>query len=272
MQALPVAGLPNVLCVEQDRWDFDMRTLRPWALASAGLLIVACGAAPVLRAPAAGTTGASPPEQGQTRPAATPPYLADDPAALFAVLPPAPVNGDARDAADRRIFRDTRSLEGSPRWQMAADDAELGNAAMLRHFACSLDIAIAPQQAPKLVALLQKSTREAAGPVGKAKDFYQRLRPFKVDAGPTCVPAASIGDSYDYPSGHATAGWAWALVLSQVDPPHAAPVLARGRAIGDSRVVCGMHNSSAVEGARDGSGQARWDRRDRRSLGARTRD
>lgn len=182
--------------------------------------------------------------------AATPPYISGDAAALMAVLPPAPVDGDARDAADRRIFRETRALAGSPRWQMAVEDAELGNANMLRHFACALDISLTPQQAPRLAALAQKATREAAQSMGRAKEFYKRHRPYTVDEGATCVAPSTVGESFDYPSGHTTAGWAWGLVLAQVVPDRALPLLARGRAIGDSRVVCGMHNASAVEGAR----------------------
>lgn len=178
------------------------------------------------------------------------PYFPGDVTAMLAVLPPAPRDGDARDAADRRIFRETRSLEGSGRWLMAAADAEAGVAPMLHHFSCSLDVELTPQQVPRLVALLQKATREAAQATGKAKDYYKRRRPFLVDEGPTCVPTSTVGESYDYPSGHSTAGWAWALVLAQVDVQHSVPVLARGRAIGDSRVVCGLHNASAVEGAR----------------------
>ena len=200
--------------------------------ATPGAVMDAGGAAPRARAPA------------------TPPYIQADTSNFFLIMPPAPTSGDARDEADRRIFRDTRSLQGSPRWQMAAADAELGTAPMLQHYACSLGIETTAQQAPRLVALLQKATREAARSVGPAKDYYKRKRPFLVDEGATCVPAATIGESFDYPSGHTTAGWAWALVLAQVDPAHAESILARGRAIGDSRVVCGMHNASAVESAR----------------------
>jgi acid phosphatase (class A) len=180
----------------------------------------------------------------------TPPYFGGDTSNFFHVMPPAPKNGDARDRADRQIFRQTRKLAGSPRWQMAADDAELGNAAMLKHYACSLGVEATPEQLPKTVALLQKATREAARTVGTAKEFYARKRPFLVDKGKTCVPEATIGKSFDYPSGHTTAGWAWAMVLAAVDTEHAEPILKRGRAIGDSRVVCGMHNASAVEAAR----------------------
>jgi len=210
--------------------------------------------APVAQTSTAAAASTEAPARPRTP--ATPPYISGDAAALFVVLPPAPKDGDARDQADRRIFRETRALEGTPRWKMAADDAELGNGPMVKHFACSLDIELTPQQAPRTVALVQKVTRESAAAMAKAKDFYKRHRPFTVDAGPTCVPPSTVGTSYDYPSGHTTAGWAWALVLAQVDPERAMPILARGRAIGDSRVVCGMHNASAVEGARMLTGAA----------------
>jgi acid phosphatase (class A) len=177
-------------------------------------------------------------------------YLNGNAVDFAAVLPPAPQDGDARDQADRRIFLETRALQGTPRWQLAADDAQLGNAAMLRHFSCSLEIELAPQQAPRLVALLRQATRDAAQSMAQAKNFYKRPRPFLVNEGPTCVASDTVGNSYDYPSGHTTAGWTWGLVLAQVDPQHAVPILARARAIGDSRVVCGVHNASAVEASR----------------------
>src|SRR5690606_5127436 len=123
----------------------------------------------------------------------TPPYITGDTAGLMDVLPPTPRNGDARDASDRRIFPETRQLEGTPRWEMAVADAQLGTAAMLKHFSCSLGVELTPEQAPKIVALAQKATRESASTVGRAKDFYKRERPFKVDEGPTCVPASTIG-------------------------------------------------------------------------------
>jgi acid phosphatase (class A) len=169
---------------------------------------------------------------------------------MFALMPPAPHVGDARYDNDRRVFRETRALEGSPRWKMAADDAELGTAAMLKHFSCSLGMDLTPQQAPRIVALAQKATRDATQAMAKAKDYYKRQRPFLIDEGNTCVARSTVGDSFDYPSGHTTAGWSWGLVLAQVSPENGNALLARGRAIGDSRVVCGVHNASAVEAAR----------------------
>ena len=40
------------------------------------------------------------------------------------------------------------------------------------------------------------------------------------------------------------------MEIAQLAPEHATPVLARGRAYGESRVVCGVHNMSAVEAGR----------------------
>ena len=53
-----------------------------------------------------------------------------------------------------------------------------------------------------------------------------------------------------YPSGHSSLGWAWALILSEIDPEHANAILARGRAFGESRVICGVHWQSDVEEGR----------------------
>jgi acid phosphatase (class A) len=185
-----------------------------------------------------------PPRGGQ------PGYLPAGSIDLMAVLPPPPRKGDATDEADRRIFRETRSLQGTPRWEMASGDALLGPAQMLQHFSCSLDIELTPQQAPRMVQVMQKATRDASQAMAKAKDAFQRLRPYKVDQGPICRPSQETDTSFDYPSGHATAGWAWGMVMAQIAPDHAVPILERARAIGDSRVICGVHNVSAVESAR----------------------
>jgi membrane-associated phospholipid phosphatase len=42
----------------------------------------------------------------------------------------------------------------------------------------------------------------------------------------------------------------YALLLSEIDPGNAAAIVARGRAFGESRVVCGVHYVSDVEGGR----------------------
>ena len=177
-------------------------------------------------------------------------YLPPGTLDILEVLPPAPIEGDTRYETDRQVFKETRSWEGSPRWQMASDDAAAGPADMLRHFSCSVGVELNPANAPKLTAIAQRAQRDSGREMDLAKKHFQRLRPFRIDKGNICRPVEEIGDTFDYPSGHTTAGWTWALVLAQVAPDRASQILARGRSIGESRVVCGVHNASAVEGGR----------------------
>ena len=44
-------------------------------------------------------------------------------------------------------------------------------------------------------------------------------------------------------------GWAWALILSEISPEQTDAILARGRAFGESRVICNVHwQSDVIEG------------------------
>jgi acid phosphatase (class A) len=177
-------------------------------------------------------------------------YLAPGAVDMLEVLPPAPIPGDPRYETDREMFKMTRKLQGTPRWTMATNDVSWGNDVMLHNFGCAMGLDVAPDKAPHLIALLKKAGSDTQRETNIAKDFYKRSRPFKIDAGPICQPEAELGNSYDYPSGHTTGGWTWALVLADVVPDHASAILARGRAYGESRIVCGAHNASAVEAGR----------------------
>lgn len=162
------------------------------------------------------------------------------------VLPPAPIAGDARDTRDRAIFRATRSLEGSPRWTLAQSDADWHTPALMKAFSCALGLAPDPAKTPRLAALITEVSNESNAIVNRVKDTYKRQRPFHVDEGPICAPAEGL----DYPSGHSTLGFAMGLILTELEPDRATELLARGRAFGESRVVCGVHNASAVEAGR----------------------
>lgn len=182
--------------------------------------------------------------------AARPSYLKPGAVDMLMVLPPAPVPGDPRYEADREMFKMTRKLQGTPRWTMATNDVSWANDVMLGDFSCAMGIAVTPEKVPHLIALVQKAGNDTQRETNVAKDFYKRSRPFKIDSGPICQPEADLANSYDYPSGHTTGGWTWALVLADVVPDHVSAILARGRAYGESRIVCGAHNASAVEAGR----------------------
>lgn len=177
-------------------------------------------------------------------------YLKSGTVDILSIIPPAPVVGDPRYDADRAIFKATRRYIGTPRWALATNDVHYDDVSSLKDFSCAVGVALTPETSPKLLALIHKAGNDTQRETNVAKDFYKRQRPFKIDDGEICQPKEELGDSYDYPSGHTTGGWTWALVLSDVAPDRANQIMARGRAYGESRIVCGAHNASAVDNGR----------------------
>ena len=185
---------------------------------------------------------------GSTAKSDTPGYLSAGEFDVTHVLEPAPRKGDPRYETDRIIFRATRKLVGTPRWQLATNDADTSRPALMRDFSCAVGVALTPETAPLTLRLISRAGADTAAQTNIAKNYYRRARPYHQDKGPVCQPIAQLADSYDYPSGHTTWGWTWALILTELAPDRAGPILRRGRAYGDSRFVCGAHNESAVEG------------------------
>jgi acid phosphatase (class A) len=166
-------------------------------------------------------------------------------------LPPPPAVGSPTGTADVAIFRATRALEGSPRWQLAASDDRIGSRKMLGDFGCAMGVDLSAVEAPTLARTLARANADLLPMVGNAKDFYARPRPFVTEAGPICVDVTpAFAASGSYPSGHSAAAWLYALLLAEIDPDHSAAIVARGRAFGESRAVCGVHYVSDVEGGR----------------------
>jgi acid phosphatase (class A) len=168
-----------------------------------------------------------------------------------ALLPPPPAAGTAALAADEEAYRATRALRDTPRWALAAKDAELRFPKATEHFSCALGMPISADATPHLNMLLRRVRMDASRATDKAKDHYKRKRPFMVSGDPICTPGelASL-KAESYPSGHASIGWAWALTLAELAPDRADALLARGLAFGRSRIVCGVHWESDVEGGR----------------------
>ena len=99
--------------------------------------------------------------------------------------------------------------------------------------------------------MLQRIVTDAGAATGAAKNKYQHARPFMLDSQPTCAPDQEhvLRTSGSYPSGHTAVGLAWALVLSEASPDQSEAILARGRAFGESRLVCNVHwESDVIEG------------------------
>ena len=171
----------------------------------------------------------------------------------LALLPPPPAAGSPEQAADEAVRLAVLPLRDTPRWKLAAHDAELTFPKAAETFACSLGITISPEATPHLNMLLRRTLADAGLATYKAKDKYTRPRPFvAVNDNTICVPKdeASLRKDGSYPSGHAALGWAWALVLMELAPDRADAIAQRGHAYGQSRVVCGVHWQSDVEAGR----------------------
>jgi len=165
------------------------------------------------------------------------------------IVPPPPAAGSARGARDREVYRATRSLKDTPRWALALSDNDISTAGVMKAFSCSLGVGLTPASAPRLAALFGKAAVDLTAGFNTLKNLHGTQRPFQIEPGPICLPStASIAGSSDFPSGHATFGWAMGLMLAELVPDAATAVLTRARSFGESRAVCGVHNVSAVEG------------------------
>ncbi|MBV8683765.1 MAG: phosphatase PAP2 family protein [Caulobacteraceae bacterium] len=178
-------------------------------------------------------------------------YLAGHEPDTVAVVPQAPAPESPRDVEDRAIFKATRALQGSPRWTLAQNDAVVTIPAVLKDFSCAAGVALSEQKAPALVTILKRLSPDIAAAYSTPKDLYRRPRPYMRDEGPICTPRSkALDETFDYPSGHATFAWTYGLILAELIPDRAGPILQRARAFGESRAVCGVHSASAVTEAR----------------------
>lgn len=166
-----------------------------------------------------------------------------------ALLPSPPAAGSSAFAADEDLYRTTRKLRDTPRWAQATQDAELNFPRAADTFSCALDMPISAEVTPHLNMLLRRVRADASRATDKAKEHYKRRRPFAQLGDTNCTPKEKFRDD-SYPSGHASIGWAWALVLAEIAPDRMNAILQRGFTYGQSRLVCGVHWKSDVEAGR----------------------
>lgn len=169
-----------------------------------------------------------------------------------ALIGPPPAPDSPRGRADAQRFEETRALEGTARWAKAAADADLWGGKALKGYACAAGLDISLQTTPVTAHILERAEQDVRTIGTPAKDHYGRLRPLIGNDKPVCVPRAPWMEiNASYPSGHSMTGWAWALILVELAPDKAGPLLEAGKEMGESRVICGMHYPSDVEAGRD---------------------
>lgn len=163
---------------------------------------------------------------------------------LTKVLAPPPESGSARDRANAEIFRETRALQGTPRWALATRDV---TGDMYDHFAEALGVRLSEAEAPVLTAILRRAGYDR-WVVGDAKTYWATKRPYIGTDLPICEAKTDhLAGNPDYPSGHSAHGVHVAMLLAELVPQRADALYERGREYAESRFVCGSHSYSAVE-------------------------
>ena len=104
---------------------------------------------------------------------------------------------------------------------------------------------------PQLYKLFKTIYPSAGDATLTCKRYYQRLRPF-VQLNETTATGGTpdsdpLKDNGSYPSGHACAGWLYALVMSEIAPDYQEALLARAFKYGNGRVITGYHWQSDVD-------------------------
>jgi acid phosphatase (class A) len=169
--------------------------------------------------------------------------------------PPAPGSRAAR--ADIVASDRLRPLEHSDRWLLATRHAEMRPAFAVSHFDCTLGFSVTAADSPRLVSLLERVFHDAHTTAEEAKARAFRPRPVGVDPQrPACQVASDAGRaSASYPSGSAAVGVAYSAALAALVPEQAAALTGIGRAMAQSRMICGLHYPADVA-AGEALGQA----------------
>lgn len=166
----------------------------------------------------------------------------------LAILPPPPTENSIAFLRDKAGYESGRVLKDKERTELAVRDANYKNFGQA--FSEAFGMSISAVHTPVLYHLLNEVLQDSHDyAMHSAKDHYMRVRPFVVFKDTTCTPEQDdkMAKTGSYPSGHASFGWATALILAEINPSRETEILKRGMDFGESRVVCGAHWQSDVE-------------------------
>ncbi|WP_370555294.1 phosphatase PAP2 family protein [Edwardsiella tarda] len=167
------------------------------------------------------------------------------------ILPPPPSYDSVAFLQDQAVYQAKDAVYGAQRIEQAANDGNYKQIPAL--FSPAFGMTISAKTTPAITRLLDNIMADSHNPtLRSAKDHYRRQRPFVFNHGHTCTPKydQEMANSGSYPSGHATLGWAVALVLAEINPARQNELLQRGYQFGQSRVICGAHWQSDVDQGR----------------------
>ena len=147
---------------------------------------------------------------------------------------------------------DRQEIDAAHRVHMAATVEQLARGTdetklTIFHFAPAIGPWFQPGKFPKTEALFAAVETDARTVTSLAKQHWQRIRPYHVDAPlfPRAIEHEARTD-YSYPSGHATRGTLFAAILGELFPEKRAALFDLGREAGWLRMLGGVHYPSDI--------------------------
>lgn len=191
---------------------------------------------------AAGIAGAQ--DKPTPKPPAVSKFLSPSELDPAIFLPPPASDGTPETLAELAELHRIENERTPERFARAKHDDELED---VRAIADVLGPAFDLGRFPATAQLFADLRNEDSVAAKRAKAFFRRTRPWHAD--PSLNPCnKSDAVKSAYPSGHSTMGYASAEVLANLMPGNAQIILARATDYAASRLVCGAHYRSDLEG------------------------
>jgi acid phosphatase (class A) len=232
--------------------------------------VVSAAAAPAATAPAAAPPTAAAPGVAANV------YFSPGQLDSIALIEPPPVAGSEAARADLQSVLDAqRSAHAAGTTARAVADTVIdcqrvaevlvppapAMPAMPTQGSSAISALLASGDGAAAVAFATRAAKQVAGATIAPKTYWARARPYvdnpAVERLGDVAPDSpvAIGGGFErahtsYPSGHTAFGTACAIVLAQMVPEQRAPLFARARLYGESRLIVGAHFPTDVDAGR----------------------
>ena len=179
-----------------------------------------------------------------------PTYLTDETRPKGAdVLPQPPAENSAEYANDVHYYEWGKQQRSIPEIRKRALHADTSK--IYRLFSKAMGIKLSKKKTPEILKLVMTASEDAHIAANEAQAYFKRTKPFVLFHEQSMKGPGHVDTFKDkknsYPSGHATRGWAYALVLSDVAPDNAEALNKCASDFAMDRVIMGRHWMSDIE-------------------------
>lgn len=171
-------------------------------------------------------------------------FISSDQVDLVTLLPPPPVVGSTQAEAEIAEIIQLQKTESPEEKASAVADNRLS---VFQLAAGVLGPKFSAENLPLTARFFERLGKEGGSPVGAAKSFWGKPRPFLVSKEIKPCAEASGGS---YPSGHTTFSYLSAVILADMVPEKKKEIFDRAAQYARHRMVCGVHYRSDVEAGR----------------------